>query len=143
MLCEQPIGWPTDIDWSGAGLLFSFCKLMFLNERISLEDSGLYIVAFFAGCWLVSLLLVALHLMRQHVSNSPLLKISQRADPPGLLGSIGLLCLWPVASGITGVMGVWLRILEPTIESCVAVGIAWQFALFLFFGQDSAKDDRQ
>src|SRR6266851_8897221 len=123
-------------DWSFGGSWDGILNLMLLRKELSATDSAYYIIIFGGGCFIVSMLFLCLNLLRQYVVGEPFLKLRHK----GFIEHVKVFFAWPLASAITGIVGVWLDILKTSIEVCVAVGFAWHIVLIVFFGERTRED---
>jgi hypothetical protein len=49
-----------------------------------------------------------------------------------------ILCLWGIAAFATGVFGLSLDVLQPTVQGCIGVAVSWPLLLSVLTGLRSA-----
>jgi hypothetical protein len=108
-------------------------KLLFLKEPISHVDSDYYIVAFGAGCIITSFIVMLVEYANQYIRGSSLFALDYEGR-----SFIWILCSWATAAFATGVFGLSLDVLQPTIQGCIGVAVSWPLLLSVLTGLRSA-----
>ena len=130
------------VDWSPLGFLAALRNLFFLRKALDATDSAYYILIFGVACAIVAGIFLILDSVIAHVFKQVLLRYPRATKQTGIIIKLATLAAWPIGSAITGMVGVWLDILKPSMEACIAVAISWGFILVAFFGERSGDGIR-
>lgn len=126
-------------DWSARGICQSFLKLIVTGGALTADDSAYYLFVFAAGCVFVSVLFLLLDICHRYVRNKSFLRFPHHSGRRWYHPVLA----YPSASAITGLVGAWLHVLQPTIEACIAVSFAWHLLLLALFGEGDADTDTE
>jgi hypothetical protein len=113
--------------------LFALNKLLFLKEPISKLDSDYYVVAFGIGCIVASFIVMAVEYANQYIRGSSLFALDYEGRSQFMI-----LCSWAIAAFATGVFGLSLDVLQPTVQGCIGVAVSWPLLLSVLTGLRSA-----
>jgi hypothetical protein len=118
------------------GLWSSVIKLLLMKKSLGVCDSQAYILAFGIGCYVVAIFFMVLDLCNLHVRRRSFLTLRYE----GYNWCI-LFLTWPLAAAITGMLGLSLDILQPTVAGCIGAGLSWHFILAMVIGRVSDGDE--
>ncbi|SRR5487761_85785 len=120
------MGWGAELN----AAICALSKLLLERQAIGPEDTLFYVPVFGVGCAMVAALLVFLDRCYLKLKGVSLL-FGERT-----IGNIYCTFLsWVLAATITGTIGLWLGVLQPTIEGCVGAAVSWQALMTIFVGR--------
>ena len=108
-------------------------KLLFLKESMSKVDSDYYIVVFGVGCIATSFVVMAVEYSNRYIRGSSLFALDYESR-----SFMWILCSWGTAAFATGVFGLSLDVLQPTVQGCIGVAVSWPLLLSVLTGLRSA-----
>lgn len=106
-------------------------KLLTTKQPIGEQDTDLYILAFGVGCAIVSIVVAILDIAAKYIRGASIFRMEYEER-----GHFKLVVAWAIAGLITGMVGVSLDILEPTLAGCIGVAISWSLLVTVFTGRE-------
>jgi hypothetical protein len=125
--CNCQIPWLEQTTSGIGSLLKQYLEILFVGH-IGPEASRLAVLAFTLACCTFGMLFVILDVCIFFARKRSLFQVEYH-----LSNILGLFIALPLASGIVGLLGFWLDILQSSRAAAVAVGIAWPAFLLAFF----------
>jgi hypothetical protein len=106
-------------------LFSALLKLLTTKRPIGERDTDLYILVFGFGCLIVAFFIALLDVAVTYIRGSSLLGIER---------GYKVVFWWSIGAFITGMIGVSLDVLQPTIAACLVVAVSWLLLLSAIMG---------
>jgi uncharacterized membrane protein len=82
------------------------------------------------GCFIVAIFIAILDIGIKYLSGGSLFNMAYEEQ-----GYFLLTFWWAIASFVTGMIGVSLDILQPSIAGCIGVAVSWSLLVTVFTGK--------